>query len=280
MGSKKKGAKKKEETESEVATTGDSGLSTDMMDKYRNMGGAGIEQAQTSDFKIPMVYVCQSGSGAFDDDNDLHIEGIKRGDLYDTVSRTILPEDLRIIPCHFSVKALEWAPGGGGLEGIHDRSRLKDSDVEKRPNDSGKLKPSVNGNWLVETAEWVCLAEVAPGVWKQYIIPMSSSGLKASGTMTTMIAEYRPEWWTEQASPPSFLNTYRLATARKEKDGNAYYAYTVVADHPTPAEVLERADRLYALAASDAIQGDGREENEGRSGPSNDGPPAQDSDVF
>ncbi len=263
----KNGKKGKEETKSEVATTGESGLSADLMKKYRGMGGAGIEKAKTEDFKIPMVYICQSNSGAFDDENDLHIKGIKRGDLYDTVSRIILSDQLRIVPCYFDVKAIEWAPGGGGLEGIHDRSRLQDKDVVMKPNDSGKLKPSVNGNWLVETAEWVCLAEVSPGVWKQFIIPMSSSGLRASSTMNTMIAEYRPDWWEGSDIPPSFLNTYILGTVRKEKDGNAYHTYTVVAGEPTPVEVLGRAETLYALAASDALEGEGRDESEGRAGP-------------
>lgn len=253
-------AAKKKKKKGEVARRSDSSvMSKDQMEKYKGMGGAGMEKATQSDFRIPMVYVAQSNSAAIDDGSDRFIKGLKVGDLYDTVNRRILPDNVRVIPCHFDVKAIEWVPidEGGGFIGVHPRSRLHDADV----GFSDKGKPMINEHFLVETAEWVMLAEVEEGKWAQFMIPMSSSNLRASGTLCTMIAEWRPSWWEGSDIPPSFLNTYRLGTERLVKDSNSYHAMTVVVDAETPPEVLARAESLCKLATENVLQAEGREQD-------------------
>lgn len=278
MAARKKTSKKKETA---VATQETGVMSSEMQERMKNMGGAGIEKAQASDFKIPMVYICQSNSAAYDKGGDMYIEGIECGDLYDTVNRRILPENCRIIPCHFGVKAIEWVPLPiGGLVAIHDRSRLSDADVEMVLNAKGKMRPMVNDHELVETAEWIVLAEIEEGNWAQFMIPMSSSNLRASSTLCTMIAEFRPGWWDVSSTPPSFLNSYQLGTARKEKDGNSYYVFTVVVDEETPLETVTRAEALYALAASDALEAEGRDQTAGDGSPSSTRPSPQGGDVL
>lgn len=257
---KRSNGTKKSKNKSLTKTTDSAVVSSDMQERMKTMAGAGLEKAESGDYKIPMLYLCQSNSSAYDKGSDSYIEGIEVGDLYDTVSRVVVGDDVRIIPCHFDVKAIEWVPiaDGGGLVKIHDRSRLHDNDVEAT---GPKGKPGVNGNELVETAEWLVMAEVEEDRWKQFMIPMSSSGLRASSTLCTMIAEYRPEWWgNTEGHPPSYANTYRLSSVRKEKDGNAYRAYAVTVDEPTPENALPAAEKLFHLASTTDLATEGREQ--------------------
>lgn len=258
-------------------------LTDEQREKYLKMGGAGLESATSKDFQIPMLYIGQKLSAAIDEEEDSYIKGCVEGDIYNTVSRGIVyvakdDRPLPFIPCHFRVRVLEWAPDRGGLVAIHDDRLI----LTTADGVDDKGKPTLNDNSLVETAEYVGFIQLENGRWQQVMIPMSSSNMRCSRTLNTMISEYKPDWWTvEGAAPPSFMRQYLLTTERREKGENKWRAFTVVPGDESPGDLLPRAEKLYELAHNDLLEGVGREEEVGGGSSSGGGPaPGADTDVL
>lgn len=226
-------------------------LNEDAIDFLRSHAGAGTEDATRGDFQIPMIYIAQSNSPCVDEDDDSHILGIKIGHMWDTVNRACF-ETALFVPCHFTVKVLEWVPrdSGGGLVEIHpNRDILHDPLVQKGEKGTYLL----GEHELVETAEWTGYIEVN-GVWQQVVVPMSSSNLRCSRLLNTMIAEYSPDWWdVEGASPPAYARTYVLSTEKRENADGKWRAFVVSPGEATPAEMLSKYHSLYELAAADSL---------------------------
>lgn len=223
----------------------------DAMDFLKQHAGEGTEDASRGDFQIPMIYIAQSNSPCVDEDDDSYITGCKIGHMWDTVNRACF-EEARFIPCHFTVKVLEWVPrdSGGGLVEIHpNRDILHQTGTSRGEKGSYML----GENELVETAEWTGYIEIN-GSWQQVVVPMSSSNLKCSRLLNTMIAEYRPDWWdVEGASPPAYARTYTLATEKRENADGKWRAFVVSPGDPTEPSKLSQCLSLYELAHSDNL---------------------------
>jgi len=226
-------------------------VSADSMDFLKSHAGAGTEDATRGDFQIPMIYIAQSNSPCVDEDDDSYIDGIKIGHMWDTVNRVAF-EKAEFIPCHFTVKVLEWTPrdAGGGLVEIHpNRDILHDKMVVRGEKGSYQL----GENELVETAEWTGYIEI-DGSWHQVVVPMSSSNLKCSRLLNTMIAEYNPDWWdVEGASPPAYARQYVLATEKRENADGKWRAFIVSPGEATGPSMLPKCHTLYELAREDKL---------------------------
>jgi len=226
-------------------------MSSENMDFLKQHAGAGTEDASRGDFQIPMIYIAQSNSPCVDEGDDSYIEGIKIGYMWDTVNR-ICFEEAPFIPCHFTVKVLEWVPrdSGGGLVEIHPSREILHDKLVIRGEKGTYL---LGENELVETAEWTGYVQLN-GSWHQVVVPMSSSNLKCSRLLNTMIAEYSPDWWDiEGASPPAYARVYTLATEKRENADGKWRAFVVTPSGPTGPEMIPKCHSLYELAHADKL---------------------------
>jgi len=234
-------------------------MDNSLMDRYKSMGGAGTENATQADHQVPMIYIAQTNSPCVDSSEDAYIEGIEIGDLYDTVNKEAIKEGLRIIPCDFRVRVLEWTPRdeGGGLVAIHDDRAI----LQKADDKDDRGRPMMDGHLLVETAEWVVLAEVSPGKYRQFMIPMASSNFRCSRTLMTMVGDYSPDWWDVVGqAPPSFLCSYMLTTEKRENKDGKWRAFTVVRGSECTGDEASRGELLHKLAKAGSLEEVGRED--------------------
>ena len=84
--------------------------------------GLGLENVTNDDITIPRLAIIQSGSPQRKKKDEKYIEGADEGMIFNTVTNTLYPESLEIIPCGFRKTYVEWVPRekGGGLVAVHD----------------------------------------------------------------------------------------------------------------------------------------------------------------
>jgi hypothetical protein len=117
--------------------------------------GLGLENVTNDDITIPRLAIIQSGSPQRKKKDEKYIEGADEGMIFNTVTNTLYPESLEIIPCGFRKTYVEWVPRekGGGLVAVHD---MKPDGTKTDP----KTKKSMLGeNQIVDTAEHFVLVK-------------------------------------------------------------------------------------------------------------------------
>jgi hypothetical protein len=115
-------APKKEDVKgTEVATSNQNAVALDFMDA-QDFGG-GFEGTDSESFAIPFLQVLQKMSPLVDEDSPRHIEGLKAGMFYNTVTGESWEgkeKGVLLIPCAFKRSFIKWGGregGDGGFQG-------------------------------------------------------------------------------------------------------------------------------------------------------------------
>lgn len=143
--------------------------------------GAGLGNAQASDFALPFIYLLQKMSPALDE-----IEGAEAGMFLNTVTR-LVTEETTIIPVDYDKVFNEWIPrnDGGGFVASHRSSALAEANRQAGENKAG------NGpkTQIVETANHYVLEEQPDGSYMAAILSLTSTKLKASRQLMSRISQ-------------------------------------------------------------------------------------------
>lgn len=198
------------------------------MDDILRDAGAGVDSMGMDDVAVPYLYVLQTNSPQVNPDADAYIEGAKPGMFFNNVSNEVYDgrtEGLKVIPCAYERKYVEWVPrdSGGGYVADHDiESGILN---ETTPNEKG-IPCLGNGNLIVETAyHYVYFQNPNNGVWEEIIIPMKSTMLKKSRRWNkTLMATLIPGT-TNRA--PRWLYPYQLKTVKESKNDNTWSNFDI-----------------------------------------------------
>lgn len=211
--------------EAEVATAKESaqlpaGMS--MEDILRD-SGAGVDNMGMDDVAVPYLYVLQTNSPQVNPDADAYVEGAKAGMFYNNVSNEIYDgrnTGLRVIPCAYERKYVEWVPRDSGGGYVADHSIESGILSETKPNEKG-IPCLGNGNLIIETAyHYVYFQNPTNGIWEEIIIPMKSTMLKKSRRWNkTLMATLIPG---TSSQAPRWLYPYQLKTAKETKGDNTW----------------------------------------------------------
>lgn len=209
----------------------------------------GHEEISLMDKKIPYINLLQTNSPMVDEDDPDYIDGAKAGSIFITDSKTIINDELLIIPCGYKKHFVEWVPReqGGGLVGLH----LPDSPVVKSATlvqDSNKKKflQTESGNTLVETAQFFVLTKYNDS-WNWAVLNMSGTKWSAARDLNTL-STTRKIPGTDKYYP-TFAGVYALTTFRDQnKNGDKYHNFKITfKEIINDAEVYKRAKELYSL---------------------------------
>ncbi len=92
-----------------------------LMDIFEENAGAGLQNIGADQMQIPFIRILQALSPQLNKDKPEYIKGASQGDIFNTVTGEIYPEDtgITVIPVAFEMKYLEFVPRsqGGGLVG-------------------------------------------------------------------------------------------------------------------------------------------------------------------
>lgn len=192
---------------------------------------AGFEGTTIADLSIPFIKIMQSNSPEVEDEL---IDGVKPGDLVNSVSNEILKQPLIVQPVLKEAAIVEWVPRnkGGGIAGRHEIDSDIFLDAIKKNNGSrippkdsdGKRIPfkSPDNNDLVETYYIYCLILDETGT--------STEGFCVLSFASTNIKVYK-DWLTSMYSlkgaPPIYANRNKISTAKQKNNDGTFYTFAV-----------------------------------------------------
>ena len=160
---------------------------------YGEDAGLGMENMTGDDIALPFLNVVQDNSPEKKSNNAKFIDGIKEGDLFNTVTREVYPSPLAIVPVMTEHVYVEWVPRdqGGGFVAVH--APTSDVVMEAKKNSNGpKLKKGEND--LVETFYLyaMVLADVnAEEIVTPIVIPFTSTKIKRYKQIMTRVRTFK-----------------------------------------------------------------------------------------
>lgn len=229
-------AKKQEAEKSEVAAYN--------WDDHQ--GNTGLENLSQADLGIPILTIIQKGSAEFDEDHEDHatkkIEGVKVGDIINTVTREILHTTggtpVKVVPYFYKLVYLEWKPksAGGGIVQTHTNPSILSS-ATRDPQTNKDVLP--NGNNIVTTAYYFVrvLHEGRPP--EDALLTLTSTQLKKSRVWLNMMRGFTA---ANGNVLPMFHRAYYLSTIGESNAKGTWRGWKI---EPAP----------HPLADPDLIQG-------------------------
>lgn len=195
--------------------------------------GKGSQNVTSDDTQTPIISILQANSPQCKKSDGKYIKGASEGMLFNNVTNEIYSgeEGITIVPCFFEKVYIEWKPARGGLVAIHPATTpLKDQVTMVPASDNpDKLIPVLpNGNVLNETNQHYVLILKEDGGFEPAVLALSSSALKASRTLNTLIKQVkRQKADGSYFNPASYINQYKLTTTPRQSGDYSWFGWTI-----------------------------------------------------
>ena len=233
---------------------------------YGEYAHEGFEGTTIADLSIPFIKIMQSNSPEVEDEL---IEGVKPGDLVNSVSKEILKQPIIIQPVFKEASIVEWIPRnkGGGVADRHDL----DSEVflnAIKKNGGSRIPPkdadgkriqfkSEAGNDLVETFYMYCLIldETGKEVEGFCVLAFASTNIKVYKNWLTSM-------YSLKGAPPIYANRCKLSSEKQKNNDGTFYIYSIGSMaanyresliHPSKEKELLEEGRNFAKMIDDGL---------------------------
>jgi len=201
-----------------------------LMDDMVEDAGIGTDYAP-DEMLIPFLRIAQPLSPEIDEDTAKFTPGLKKGDLFNTVThdKWVGKEGVLVVPCYQVTKYLEFVPllQGGGFRG-----EINPSDPvlgqTTRDEDTGKdILP--NGNEVIKSDQHYCLLLDDEGGFQPIVVDMKITQLKVSRRWKTQIKlkKVTHPKTDQQITPALFASVWRLRVVSEENAKGKFYNYVV-----------------------------------------------------
>jgi hypothetical protein len=227
-------------------------LPAELMEDLYGEAGEGFEDTTADDYSIPYLAIAQSNSPQLKESNGKFIDGLKQGNVFDTVDGTFW-KDVTIIPVHRERFFVEWVPrdSGGGFVDRHPVS----SDIlsQTTPNELGRdILP--NGNEIIDTVYLYALIVGEDGMNRPIVISFARTSMKKYKNLMSRAHNLRlrhPK--TGQPFNPALRShQYTLKTVvETSRKGDEYYNWELVGK---PELVTDPVVRTEAKSLMEAVQ--------------------------
>lgn len=189
------------------------------------------------DMLIPRLAVAQAGmSPELKKNNELFIEELKEGQLFNTVTNEIYGEKATVIPLFFSKNWIEFAPNMGGVMGQYsDVSELPKDGLQWGRDDEGKPVPPR----ITEFKNRMCLIKTEAG-YQPIVVSFKKGEVKFSDQWNSQIKFARMF-----DGLPCFGHSYTITSKLKNKGTQSWYVKTVAPDGFTPENIFGQAKSYF-----------------------------------
>jgi hypothetical protein len=248
-------AQKQETEESKaVATKTQAGLPAGMdLTSLQADAGAGSSNITADDMQTPIISILQANSPQCKRSDGKYIQGASEGMLYNNVTNEIYngEEGIKIVPCFFEKVFIEWKPNRGGLVAIHGaETPLKDK-VKEVETPDGKIVPTLpNGNQLIETNQHYVLLVKDDGSYEPAVLALSSSALKSSRQLNTLIKRVVLQGPNGPFNPASYYSMFKLTTSARQNDQHSWFGWTIENLGAVPTMDLYNAGKALEQAVN------------------------------
>jgi hypothetical protein len=188
------------------------------------------------DLKLPFVRIIQKLSPQVDKDEPEFIKGAEEGDFINAATNEIYKGDPGIffIPVTYTMNYTEWTPRneGGGL--VKDYGADKSILNQTSKNDKNQDVLS-NGNSISTAGLYFgFIVDLKTGFTEQAVIGMSSTQLKKSRGLNSVIQNYRMSVETsdgpKQISPRMWYHIFKFTTIPESNDQGKWMGYKIERD--------------------------------------------------
>lgn len=209
---------------------------------FEDDAGRGMESADIDSFAIPFLIVLQKGSPQVDESSGAAVDGAKAGMLFDNVSQRMWDgkDGLTVVPCAFRRVFVHWGPRSGegaGFKGeltpeavMSMRESGRIVEFEGRlyaPLPDGTVNPQKCDRFSDTRNHYVLVIDPETGMSSQALISMSSTQIKKSRLLNSMLAQVKK---TNSAGkmyvPPTFASLVSVTTVPEKNDKGSWYGWS------------------------------------------------------
>ena len=239
-----------------VAVTQQAGLPVGLdIGSLQQDAGAGSQNISAEDTQTPIISILQANSPQCKKSDGKYIKGAEEGKLYNNVTQEIYDGDqgITIVPCFFEKVYIEWKPNRGGLAGIHPATTPLKDQVKLIPSaeNPDKLIPVLpNGNVLNETNQHFVLILKPDGGFEPAVLAMTSSALRSSRQLNTLIKRVMLTGPNGMFNPASYYNQFRLSTAPRQSGDYSWFGWQIEALGPVQSNHIYNAGKALEQAVN------------------------------
>lgn len=216
-------------------------------DMFEADAGKGLENLSQTDYALPFLKVLSRQDPVLDD-----LENAKAGDILNTVTNQVYKgkDGVRVIPCAYQRRYIEWAPRGSGNGAPINIYTPDDAlpKTERSKDDNREYIVGGNGNYLDETHQHFVLVIEDDGSFAQALIPMKSTQLKKSRKWNSMIAGRTMMGKNGPFTPPRFSHVYLLKTVSEENSKGSWHGWEISVDKAVDNAALYSRARDFAAS--------------------------------
>lgn len=214
-------------------------------DHIKTGHGRGNENVTTSDMVIPRLEIIQSQSPQKDKKAAEYINGAEEGDIFNTVSNSILARPAIIVPVLFKKEWMLWVPrdeGGGGGQGFRGAfdTEAEARDMQAELAETGGSKRKGEETELVDAHQHFVLIVNGDEI-EEAVITMTRTKMKVSRKWNSII---------RMAGGDRFSRGYYLDTVEESNPKGSYYNFAIESVGFSPEPVYARAEALYEAIAT------------------------------
>jgi hypothetical protein len=206
--------------------------------------GAGMEGATQESFAIPFLGVLQKGSPQVDEAGPGPlIEGAKAGMLFDNITSRLYDgkKGVSVVPCAYRRVFLRWGARGTENSGFKGeilpeqvaalRAAGKIIEIDNQlyfPEEDGTIRRAKDGKVLCDKVadtrnHYVLLIDDETGAWSSALISLTSTQIKKSKALMSLLASVKTKGPNGLYTPPTFANVVRATSVAESNDKGNWY---------------------------------------------------------
>ena len=194
---------------------------------FEEDAGLGNENITQDDLALPFLKILSGLDPLLDE-----LEDARKGDIYNTVTGDLYKgaDGIRVIPCAYQRRFIEWAPRGTGSGApvnifTPDEQRPK---TERSKDDNREYVVGGEGTYIEDTHQHYVLVLDDDGTAQPALIAMKSTQLKKSRKWNSMIQGRMAT--SKDGRPfvmPRFSHIYKLKSMKEENSKGSWHGWDV-----------------------------------------------------
>lgn len=188
----------------------------------KNDNAKGFEQIDNSTMSVPFLRIAQALSPQLKSNKPEYIAGLEQGHMFNTVSKEVYGQSMKLIVIAFEHMYTEWKPNRGGFVGAHTVENAMKIGMETVEEGRRKFKTK-DGNDLTEQYTFIVLNADAVSEGPMVLSLTSSNIGVAKGWNRNLISKKLPNG--EKALP--FYSIWDISTIEASNDQGDWYKINV-----------------------------------------------------
>jgi hypothetical protein len=217
----------------------------------------GFEKVDRADLGLPILVLIQDGSAEFKKSHAKHeqkkVEGVQPGDIVHQLTRKIVYRHkgtpLQVIPCSFTRTYELWGlreAGGGFIRNV--APILQDECIRDEKNRDILTLPDGTKAELVSSMVFYCLYQDEAGEWVPGVLKLQSTQLAVGRRWLNQAMGLTIKTPKGLINAPLYSHSWEIGTWVDNRNGNAFYAYSV--SNPKLIVSGDLATRVKQVAAN------------------------------